>query len=244
MRGEYINKYLPIYFNRSKYYFTGKGYYSFIDHGLHRDVWRYYNGEIPKGYIIHHKDKNPHNNDISNLSCVTPKESAKLHDSEERRESRRKNISIGRKYAEVWRKTKEGIKFQKEHAKRIRFGIHKRTKKVCEFCGKEYMGTHTNKFCSTSCQGKHGYRSRVDLVQIECKVCNYCGKEYMSKIRHQKFCSDRCRSKYGARNYLEIRECKVCGKTFSVYKYAPTQTCSKECGAKLGSYTKSLRSRI
>jgi hypothetical protein len=34
---------------------------------LHRYVWEKYNGEIPEGYVIHHKDRNKRNYDISNL---------------------------------------------------------------------------------------------------------------------------------------------------------------------------------
>lgn len=33
----------------------------------HRHVWMQHYGEIPKGYVIHHKDGNKMNNDISNL---------------------------------------------------------------------------------------------------------------------------------------------------------------------------------
>ena len=46
---------------------------------LHRAVWEYYNGEIPKGYDIHHIDGNPLNNSIENLSCVSKSEHQKIH---------------------------------------------------------------------------------------------------------------------------------------------------------------------
>lgn len=41
---------------------------------LHRYVWMKYNGPIPKGYVIHHRDENHWNYDISNLECLSRKE--------------------------------------------------------------------------------------------------------------------------------------------------------------------------
>ena len=38
---------------------------------LHRAVWEFYNGKIPIGYVIHHKDGNPENNDIENLQLMS-----------------------------------------------------------------------------------------------------------------------------------------------------------------------------
>jgi sugar lactone lactonase YvrE len=48
------------------------GYYlnSTIRKRLHRYVWEFYNGKIPEGYQIHHKDKDKSNNDISNLELM------------------------------------------------------------------------------------------------------------------------------------------------------------------------------
>jgi len=44
-----------------------------------RWVWEHYNGEIPKGYCIHHADGNSLNDNMYNLVCVTPKEHRVLH---------------------------------------------------------------------------------------------------------------------------------------------------------------------
>lgn len=45
----------------------------------HRYVWEQYNGKIPDGYEIHHRDMNTHNNNISNLTMLTIKEHRSLH---------------------------------------------------------------------------------------------------------------------------------------------------------------------
>ncbi len=51
---------------------------------LHRDVWENAHREdypygVPKGHVIHHKDHNILNNDISNLQLMTDKEHRILH---------------------------------------------------------------------------------------------------------------------------------------------------------------------
>ncbi|HBI7073415.1 MULTISPECIES: HNH endonuclease [Enterobacteriaceae] len=50
---------------------VGNGYYQVkiagISYGAHRVVWSIANGEIPQGMTIDHIDRNPGNNEISNL---------------------------------------------------------------------------------------------------------------------------------------------------------------------------------
>lgn len=46
---------------------------------IHRLVWEAFVGEIPKGYIVHHKDGNRQNNSLSNLQLVTAKEHHDIH---------------------------------------------------------------------------------------------------------------------------------------------------------------------
>ena len=41
---------------------------------IHRAVWEAFNGPIPEGLQINHLDENKHNNSLSNLSLVTPRE--------------------------------------------------------------------------------------------------------------------------------------------------------------------------
>ena len=61
-------------------------------------------------------------------------------------------------------------------------------------------------------------------------ICGYCG-EWYSSIRAG-YCCNACKSaarrKSGVDN--EQRGCLVCGKEFTVDKYAKTLTCSKTCG--------------
>lgn len=42
-------------------------------------VWINENGEIPKGYVIHHKDKDTLNDTIENLQCLSRKDHINIH---------------------------------------------------------------------------------------------------------------------------------------------------------------------
>jgi hypothetical protein len=68
-------------FAGKKFYRTETGYYHNKHHSklLHRFVWEFYNGEIPKGFEIHHLDCDKSNNGITNLALITRSEHAKLH---------------------------------------------------------------------------------------------------------------------------------------------------------------------
>ena len=46
---------------------------------LHREVWKFFNGSIPKGYAIHHRDFNAGNNQLENLQLVTKKQHQQIH---------------------------------------------------------------------------------------------------------------------------------------------------------------------
>lgn len=71
-----------IMFNGEKYTLRNNGYYGKTTGErtlLHRDVWECYNGPIPVGWDIHHKDENKENCDISNLELLPKSEHARLY---------------------------------------------------------------------------------------------------------------------------------------------------------------------
>ena len=75
--------------SKSKGYIDSHGYLVFCIKKkqifAHRMIWEKYHGKIPKGYIIHHKDKNRLNNDISNLKLITRGEHSKIHKNDRRK---------------------------------------------------------------------------------------------------------------------------------------------------------------
>ncbi len=120
----------------------------FHQSSIHRAVYAYYFGEIPKNYDIHHIDENPANNDISNLQLLNNAEHAKIHSFFE------KSIEYTCKVC--------GKKFSKRMGKRFfcskqcanSFRKNKyREKRNCLICGKEFetYKHSTQKCCCRSC---------------------------------------------------------------------------------------------
>lgn len=69
-------------FNGFKYTKRNDGYFRKTSGNrslLHKDVWIYYNGEIPHKYDVHHKDKSLDNNSIENLQLLSKSEHGKMH---------------------------------------------------------------------------------------------------------------------------------------------------------------------
>jgi len=138
------------------------GHYSNHSFPIHRAVWTYFNGELPKGYEIHHIDNNPANNNIQNLIALSEREHKQLH----------------------WKNPRE-------------------KKYICQHCGEIFISTspHHAKYCSIKCR-------------------NQAKNEQWKK-----------------RN-TEIRNCIICGKSFSTIKYTKTKTCSPTCAGYLAARTK------
>jgi hypothetical protein len=72
-------KYGNVKINTQGYYRISSKKEKNHDKYLHRLIWEETNGEIPEGYIIHHIDGNPLNNDIKNLECMTHSKHTILH---------------------------------------------------------------------------------------------------------------------------------------------------------------------
>ena len=68
-------------FNSKKYYYHEPSGYFVTNDGcrLNRDVWKFYNGPIPEGHVIHHKDEKKTNDDILNLEPIEWGEHTAIH---------------------------------------------------------------------------------------------------------------------------------------------------------------------
>lgn len=182
------------------------GYYlnSSIRKRMHNYVWEYYNGEIPKGYEVHHIDHDRSNNDISNLELLTVSEHRKRHAEEltnDQREWFRNNLDEkARPKAIEWHKSEEGRRWHKEHYIKYGEAIHVKSEKVCANCGKSFMGDPKAIYCSNACKSAHRRKKGVDNVEA---ICVVCGKEFMTnKYRNSETCSKSCASMlaYSRRN--------------------------------------------
>lgn len=189
-----------ITFNGIKYTKDIKtGYYlnSTTRKRLHRVVWEYYKGKIPKGYEIHHKDKNKDNNSINNLQLVSKKEHIEIHKrllTEEERQKRRDNLNQNaRPKAIEWHKSEKGKEWHKEHYKKS-LGTLKKEVLKCLNCDKEYetINHGNNKFCSNKCKSVYRRKSGVDNIERECIICG--NKFETNKYSKTKRCKN-CKSK-------------------------------------------------
>lgn len=110
---------------------------------LHREVIKKELGlteEDLKGLVIHHKDEDKDNNDITNLEIMTQSEHAARH-----KDKYAVNLTLGR--IAGWSMSKEYVK-------------------KCEECGIEFNSVaHNAKYCSDACKMKN-YRRRKKFTHI------------------------------------------------------------------------------
>lgn len=183
-------------------YFDGKsfvldkttGYYKHSNIFMHRYIWEFYNGKIPEGYEIHHKDLNRNNNDIGNLECISVLDHRKLHAdllTDEQREWKRNNLAENaRPKASEWHKSDEGREWHKLQYERTKDALHKRFEKTCTNCGKVFLGEGKSKYCSNACKSAYRRKTGGDLVPAIC-VC--CGKYFQTnKFKPSRTCSRSC----------------------------------------------------
>lgn len=148
-------------FNGESFYLCGF-YYQHKGKRLHRAVWEYHNGDIPKGYHVHHIDEDKSNNQISNLALIDATTHRRGHMSKpEGIEKSRINIQKAVEKAPEWHKSEDGYAWHSEHAKEYWAKAPMRTY-TCDFCGKEYQSKQVrhagNHFCHPNC--KAAYRRR------------------------------------------------------------------------------------
>lgn len=145
------------------------GYYKNAQHkphSLHRVVWEYHNGEIPKGYTIDHIDRDKDNNQVENLRLASYSENNK-NVSEEVSKTRRKNMARASEKAKEWHKSEVGRKWHKKMATEA-YKKRKAIKKVCAHCGKIYYTTQyskTSRFCNQNCKMKARRRRLAGLPE-------------------------------------------------------------------------------
>lgn len=165
---------------------------------LHCYVWRYYNGDIPDGYHIHHVDGDKDYNDIQNLKCVKEHTHLKYHSSkraiEHYDEIRENLIKNAAPKAAEWHSSDEGRRWHSEHAKRITANLSEK-EFVCKCCGKHFLKKPLgqNKYCSNACRTKARYQSGVDNETRHCVICG--GEFVVNRYANKKTCSPQCAHK-------------------------------------------------
>ena len=195
-----------------------KGYYrATVDKKnkyLHREVYRYYCGKIPKGYHVHHIDEDKSNNHPSNLQCLSKADHCSLH---------KKGIRPSDKALESYKQA----------------GLHRRGK--CTDAQRKHLASinHLSKSWHSSPEGikKHreiGALAYKNFEPVE-KLCVQCFEYFMPKKlgNQDRFCSNKCKSQWRRDEGLDNieRVCPICEKEYETNKYRKTKTCSRACAA-------------
>ena len=165
---------------------------------LHVYVWKKHNGDIPKGYQIHHKDQNKDNNEIENLDCLSEKEHLSWHGlnpTEEFRKKRAENFEKVRRKATEWHKSKEGLEWHKKQGEKLRgLDFNTYAELTCHHCGIIFQGIERHsKYCTPNCRTKARKASGVDDETRECEVCN--DNFTVNKYSKKRTCSRKCAGK-------------------------------------------------
>jgi len=130
---------------------------------LHRYVWELYNGPVPGGYEVHHKDENKDNNDIGNLEPLPKNRHTKHHMvkimAEQYKERRERFIETAHPEAKKWHRSKEGRDWHQQHfALSLGKSITERIEKTCTVCDSKYSVTASragvSRFCSKKCKAQ------------------------------------------------------------------------------------------
>jgi len=160
----------------------GHGYFRCGRKRVHRIIWEHYNGSIPKGFDIHHKDGNKFNNDISNLECICHKKHLSMH-------MKANSIKI-----HAWLKTVKGYKFLSEKAKRQWKEMPLKTF-TCQNCSKEFQTKHNRfvKYCGDNCVMSARNKSGVDNIDRTCVICS--NSFVINRYQKTQTCSFNCRNK-------------------------------------------------
>tara|TARA_R110000822_G_scaffold150925_1_gene290050 strand:- start:215 stop:898 length:684 start_codon:yes stop_codon:yes gene_type:complete len=201
---KFNNKTYQKYSDRPYYERVGGRYF------LHRDVWAFYNGEIPIDHHIHHIDGDTSNNTIANLQCLPAKEHRLEHreDKSVRGKSKEslEHLAKIRPLTVAWHQSKEGRAWHSEHAKKFLCGENKPVayskvipvEKVCIVCNESFVSKNPNsqEYCSNKCVSKAmRLRNKVDkpIVYFD-KKCEHCNNDIHTIYGYKRFCNSVCKN--------------------------------------------------
>lgn len=143
-----------------RHYF--KGWVNNVKISLHRYIWQKTNGEIPKGFTVHHIDGNFDNNVIGNYELkkrgVHTSEHYKNFCQEYKDYKTKILIEKAQPEAVKWHGSPDGIKWHKDHAKYLINDYE--VVIMCRECGKEFKSylKRIPFYCSLRCKNRYNAR--------------------------------------------------------------------------------------
>lgn len=169
---------------------------------LHVYVWERFNGPVPSGYQVHHKEFDKSKNEISDLQLLTEFEHLSLHAHLQTQEHIHKFHEAGIAAAPAWHHSKAGHEWHKKHYAEFGTAMHKERDFVCENCGKQFKSAQTeSRFCSNNC--KSAWRRKAGLDN-ETRICAVCGAMFTTnKYSKQCTCSRKCGAIHHSKFYKD-----------------------------------------
>ena len=183
--------------SKTKQLFCGKTYYKcgeyFQKNGerLHRTVWIYHKGKIPKGFHVHHKDEDKSNNQFRNLELLQNSEHVSLHQKGHGRKPSKQALDAASK----WHGSSDGNEWHSKHYENTKEALHKKVDRECTHCGKLHESNRkkVNSFCSNKCKTAWRKASGIDDIDRECVICTTIFS--INKYASRQTCSGKCSSK-------------------------------------------------
>jgi hypothetical protein len=193
-----------VIYKGEKYYLQSTGRYyqngrkNVKNRSLHRQIWIDNFGEIPTGYVIHHKDHNWKNNDISNLELIERRQHYINHandnfKNEEYKIKNKEKLLESSQLAKAWHSSKEGLEWHSKHAKQG-WNARKLYEIICKTCGEKKLTPFPERtvFCKLSCYRKFEYQKN----KTSKRSCLICKKEFICNYHKTiKTCSRSCGAK-------------------------------------------------
>ena len=156
---------------------------------IHRDVYKYYCGEIPENYVVHHIDENKSNNSITNLQLLTSTEHQILHNAASKRPYKKCRFC-----GKIFHPKHNINVFCSEICFRnFQKSIKEKCLKKCPVCKKSFYAKSSRQvYCSKSCASV----VKNDYKRLKEKICPICGKNFKPhRLSRQKTCSRQCAAK-------------------------------------------------
>lgn len=174
-------------------------------------------GQYPiKGSHVHHKDKNPLNDDPSNMELMTPHNHMSYHASGS-------NNSVHRiKDKAQWRKHLSESLSGESNPRWIN-GYSEHVTRTCPICGKVFTSQKMRNTCSVECGRTYAQ------MHPHTYTCKNCGENFEG-VKSRDFCSYECSREAFARDHMSEHVCEECGITFMSI-YDSVRFCSKQCGS-------------
>jgi hypothetical protein len=157
---------------KNRVYHLNAGYYIRNDR-LHQRIWEEHYGEIPQGYVIHHKNGITWDNRIENLECLTKHDHHMLHFCCEKQ---LKHLHSIRSKAAAAHRTPEARKKASEQKKKMWLTVGFNDY-LCTICGQPYKSRNKArpKYCSQKCRTKAGHNNYKQKL-----TCGICGEEFVT----------------------------------------------------------------